>query len=100
MSTPSSPSPRTETEETLQQQGVSPSLPYALRADQLDDGTYRYALEAARTSEVLAEGTDADEHQALALFKQSLADSTRLNEAEKNALELAIQHYDRDTTAS
>ena len=100
MSTPSSPSHRTETEETLEQQGVSPSLPYALRADQLDDGTYRYALEVSRTGEVLAEGTNADEHQALALFKRSLADSTRLSEAEKNALEIAIQQYDREAAAS
>jgi hypothetical protein len=85
----------TDTEEALEDEyGVETTLPYSLRADQLTDGTYRYALENPDTGETLAEGIHADEHEALARFRRSLADSS-LSTEEVEALQQAVRHYDR-----
>jgi hypothetical protein len=87
--------PLTDTEEAMIENfGLDASLPYALRADQLDDGAFRYALEDARTGETLAEGIDPDEHAALGRFRESLAQS-RLSRDEIEALQTATRQYDR-----
>lgn len=86
--------PHTETEEALEDLGVEPTLPYALRADQLADGTYRYALEDTQTGQVLAEGTHAEDQEALARFRKSLAGSD-LSADEIKALQQATRRYDR-----
>lgn len=87
--------PQTETEEALEDTfGVEASLPYALRADQLADGAYRYALENVETGEALAEGVHADDGEALARFRQSLAESG-LSPAEIAALQRATRQYER-----
>lgn len=63
----------TPTERALESElHVHASRHYALRADQLEDGTYRYALEDTRSGTVLAEGVDPDARAAVALFEQSL----------------------------
>ncbi len=86
--------PHTETEEALEESfGVEASLPYALRADQLADGTYRYALENVETGEALAEGVHADDGEALARFRQSLAGSA-LSPDEIAALQRATRQYE------
>ena len=90
--------PQTETgearEETLD---VEASLPYALRADQLADGAYRYALEDAQTGQVLAEGVHADDGAALARFRQSLTES-KLSPSEIAALQQATRRYERSAS--
>ncbi len=87
--------PHTDTEEAMEDTlGVEPSLPYALRADQLADGTYRYALENAETGQTLAEGVHADDGEALARFRQSLGQSA-LTPDEIAALQRATRQYER-----
>ena len=87
--------PHTDTEEALEDTfGVEASLPYALRADQLADGTYRYALEDARTGQTLAEGVAADDNEALARFRESL-EKTELSPEEIAALQRATRQYER-----
>ena len=87
--------PHTETEEAMEDTfGVESSLPYALRADQLADGTYRYALEDARNGQTLAEGVAADDGQALARFRESLEQS-KLSPEEIAALQRVTRQYER-----
>jgi hypothetical protein len=99
--------PQTETEEALEDTfGVEASLPYALRADQLADGAYRYALENVETGEALAEGVHADDGEALAegvhaddgealaRFRQSL-DGSGLSPDEIAVLRRATRQYER-----
>lgn len=84
----------TETEEALEEQfGLQTDFPYALRADQLADGTYRYALEHAQTGEVVAEAADPDDSRALEQFRQSLAGASLTGEA-REALRTALARYD------
>ena len=84
----------TDTEESLEQTyGVEATLPYALRADQLADGTYRYALEDVNAGRVLAEGAHADDEEALARFRRSLAQSG-LSAPEMEALQQALRQHD------
>jgi len=87
--------PQTETEEALEDTfGVEASLPYALRADQLADGAYRYALEDARTGQTLAEGVAADDGEARARFRESL-ERSELSPEEIAALQRATRQYER-----
>ena len=88
------PERHTDTMDALEDEGIEPTLPYSLRADQLADGTYRYALENPDTGETLAEGVHADEHEALTRFRQALAKSS-LSAEEVEALQQAVLHYDR-----
>ena len=86
--------PETATEEALEAQyGVEPSRPYSLRADQLEDGTYRYALEEAGTGTILAEGVHEDEQEALARFHDNLAQSG-LSPDEIAGLQRAADDYE------
>lgn len=59
---------RTKTEQALESAGIHPTRHYILRADQLRDGTYRYALEDTENGQVLAEGANADNRQAIELL--------------------------------
>jgi hypothetical protein len=87
--------PHTETEEALEDTyGVDASLPDALRADQLADGTFRYALENAQTGLVLAEGVHADSAEALSRFRQNL-ERSGLSPDEIQALQQATRQYER-----
>lgn len=65
----------TATEDALEQSGIHASRHYAMRADQLADGTYRYALEIPATGEVLAEGVHADDLHAMRIFEENLTRS-------------------------
>ena len=82
------------TEDALtDEMGHPPSARYFLRADQMNDGSYRYALEERDTGRVLAEAMHADEHQALAEFEKSLA-SSGLSQDEIETLRHAADRYD------
>lgn len=83
---------RTDTQEELEDRGVHTSFPYFLRADQLADGTYRYALEDEKSGRTLAEGVHADAGQALARFEESLR-RTDLTADEINALRKNVHQY-------
>ena len=82
------------TEEMEEEFGVTPTRPYALRADQLADGTYRYALEDQETGEALAEGVDREDQTALSKFEASLAASS-LSPQEVTAFREALRAYER-----
>ena len=87
----------TDTEEALEENyGVEASLPYALRADQLVDGTYRYALEDTRSGRVLAEAVHAEDHEALRRFQEAL-EQAGLSASEVAALKQAVGRYDRSS---
>nr|CAA9245115.1 hypothetical protein AVDCRST_MAG63-1623 [uncultured Armatimonadetes bacterium] len=87
----------TDTEEALEENyGVEASLPYALRADQLADGTYRYALEDTQTGRVLVEAVHAEDHEALRRFQEALPQAG-LNASEVAALKQAVRQYDRSS---
>jgi hypothetical protein len=82
----------TDTEEALEEVvGVHPTRHYSLRADQLDDGSYRYALEDPDSGETLAEGVHADDGEARRLFRENLALSG-LSEDEIKALGDGVAH--------
>ena len=84
----------TETEEALEDTGVTPTQHYFLRTDQLADGAFHYALEETGTSLVLAEAMSADDYQARSQFRDALARSG-LSPAEIEALQNALARYDR-----
>jgi hypothetical protein len=82
----------TATQEELENElGVRTSYPYSLRADQLVDGTYRYALEDERTGEILAEGIDSSAEEAMRRFEADL-EQTDLTPAERNAFREAMNN--------
>ncbi len=88
------PQTHTDTEEALEDEfGVKASQPYALRADQLADGAYRYALEQNDTGQILAEGVDPVDQKALEKFEQSLAKAD-LTREERRALLQALLGYE------
>jgi hypothetical protein len=91
------PSP-TETEEALEDAGVTPTQHYSLRADQLADGAFHYALEETGSGRVLAEAMSADDHEARSQFINALARSG-LSPAEIEALQAALARYDRRPAA-
>jgi hypothetical protein len=66
----------TPTETALEETfGIHPTRHYAWRADQLADGTYRYALEDPETGAVLAEGVHTNDQVAMRKFEDNLANS-------------------------
>lgn len=91
------PSP-TKTEEALEDTGVPPTRHYFLRADQLADGSFHYALEEAGTGKVLAEAMHAGDHQARERFQEALVQSG-LSPAEIEALKAALSRYDDNDAA-
>jgi hypothetical protein len=76
--------------------GIRTSYPYALRADQLVDGSYRYALENEWNGKLLAEGVGASAEEAMHRFEEGLA-QTDITPAERNAFIEAMrkQHASR-----
>lgn len=82
----------TDTEEAMEDvMGIHPTRHYSLRADQLDDGTYRYALENPDNGDTLAEGVHADDAEARRLFRESL-DRSGLSKQEIAALGDGVMH--------
>lgn len=73
--------------------GHAPTCPYFLRADQLSDGSYRYAIEERNTGRVLAEGMHASDHEALMEFERNLA-ASGLTREEIEAIRKAADRYD------
>lgn len=73
--------------------GHPASRRYFLRADQMSDGAFRYALEERETGKVLAEAIDPEEHTALAAFEKALSTSG-LTPDEIYALRSAADKYD------
>ena len=66
----------TATETALEEAfGIHPSRHYTWRADQLADGTYRYALEDTENGAVLAEGMHENDQVAMRRFEDNLANS-------------------------
>lgn len=82
---------QTELENDL---GVKTSRTYALRSDQLQDGTYRYALEDEDTGEVIAEGVNEDSSAALLQFEEAIKNA-HLTQAERDALFNNLDEYRR-----
>lgn len=87
--------PLTQTEQALEDEGVSPTQHYALRADQLADGSFHYALEDA-AGQVIVEAAHVDAHEALTRFENALGRSG-LSKPEIEALRNALTQYDHAT---
>lgn len=83
----------TATEAALEDDGVHPTCHYALRADQFDDGTYRYALENPDNGAILAEGIDTNPDRAMRTFEANLGKSD-LTAAEIADLTKNIDRYE------
>jgi hypothetical protein len=83
----------TATEAALEDEGIHHTQHYALRADQLDDGTYRYALENPDTGKTLAEGVDGNPDRAIRMFEDNLK-ASGLSADEVATLIKAIDHYE------
>lgn len=83
----------TATEAALEDEGVHPTRHYAMRADQLEDGTYRYALEDPDSGKALAEGIDANPDRAMRMFEDNLK-ASGLSADEVSHLTQAIDHYE------